>query len=207
MPLKINMPPSLQARKRQLVQDAIWDAAIDLFGRKGYDETTVDEIVAAAGVSPRSFFRYFASKSDLMARGVIEYGGAITSAIDACPVTWPISKVFRHTVLQVATDMAARPRTRKSIAVGTKHPAARAAELARLPEVQERIAKAYARRKGGGDELTPMLLAGLTVHVIGVALLSWSAQAGQDIGKTASRALDAVDRILGTARPALRDRR
>ena len=195
------MPASLQARKRQLVEDAIWDAAIDLFGRKGYDETTVEEIVAAAGVSPRSFFRYFGSKSDLMARGVLEYGDAITRAVDACPASWPLSRVFRQTVLQVAADMAARPRTRKSIAVGTKYPAARAAELARLPEVQERIARTYARRKGAGDGLTPMLLAGLTVHVIGVALLSWSARPDHDIEKVVAHALDAVDRVLGSARP------
>jgi AcrR family transcriptional regulator len=201
------MTPSLQARKRQLVQDAIWDAAIDLFGRKGYDETTVEEIVAAAGVSPRSFFRYFASKSDLMARGVLEYGDAITGVVDACPASWPLSQVFRHTVRQVATDIAARPRTRKSIAVGTRYPAARAAELARLPEVQERIARTYAKRKGAGDELTPLLLAGLTVHVIGVALLSWSVRPGQDIATTATRALEAVDRVTGATRPTLRNRR
>lgn len=201
------MPQSLQARKRQLVQDAIWDAAIDLFGRKGYEETTVDEIVSAAGVSPRSFFRYFASKSDLMARGVLEYGEAIASAIDACPASWPLPRVFRHTVVEVARDIAARPHTRKSIAVGTKYPAARAAELARLPEVQEQVARTYARRKGAGDELTPMLLAGLTVHVIGVALLSWAARSDRDIETTAARALGAVERVVGTAGPTLRYRR
>jgi AcrR family transcriptional regulator len=197
------MPSSLQSRKRQLVQDAIWDAAIDLFDRQGYDETTVEEIVAAAGVSPRSFFRYFASKSDLMARGVLEYGAAIVAAIDACPPSWPLARVFRHTVLDVARSTAARPHSRKTIAVGTKHPAARAAEIARLPEVQERIARHYARRRGAGDDLTPALLAGLTVHVIGVALLAWFARPGQDIDKTTRRALDALARVSDVGSRAL----
>jgi AcrR family transcriptional regulator len=201
------MTASLRARKRQLVEDAIWDAAIDLFERQGYDETTVDEIVAEAGVSSRSFFRYFGSKSDLMARGVVGYGDAIADAIDACPPGWPIARVFRHVVLDVAKRTAAMPRARKTIAVGTKYPAARAAEIARLPEVQERIARHYAKRRGAADALTAGLLAGLTVHVIGVALLSWFARPDQDIEKTTLRALDALARLTGTAGPVATYRR
>lgn len=41
-------------------------AAVDLFLAKGFDETTVDEICAAAGLSRRSFFRYFRGKEDVV---------------------------------------------------------------------------------------------------------------------------------------------
>ena len=81
----IAMTPTLQARKQELVRNAIWDAATDLFAEKGFDETTVDDIVKNAGVSRRSFFRYFSSKSDLMAQGLVSYGTALTGAIAACP--------------------------------------------------------------------------------------------------------------------------
>jgi AcrR family transcriptional regulator len=190
------MATTLRARKRQLVQDTIWDAAIDLFAQKGYDETTVEEIVAAAGVSSRSFFRYFASKSDLMARGVLEYGDAIATAIEACPRSWPAPQVFRHTVLEVARLTASHPRTRKAMLVGAKYPAARAAELARLPKAQERVARAYARRRGFRDDLTPALLAGLTFHVVGTVLLSWFAKPDRDIEQTATRALATLQQLL-----------
>ncbi|XRQ14380.1 mycofactocin system transcriptional regulator [Actinomadura welshii] len=40
--------------------------AFELFARQGFDETTVDDIAAAAGIARRTFFRYFASKNDLV---------------------------------------------------------------------------------------------------------------------------------------------
>ena len=199
MPMtRAGRPASLRSRKRQLVQDAIWDAAIDLFGRKGYDQTTVEEIVAEAGVSARSFFRYFASKSDLMAQGMVDYGAAMAATIEACPRSWSQQDVFRHTVVEVARRVAAAPRTHKTIAVGMKFPAARAAELARLPEVQERVARAYASRRPSarGDAMTPLLLAGLTFDVVGTVLLTWFRNPRRDVATTAAEAIRTLERLL-----------
>jgi AcrR family transcriptional regulator len=54
--------PALRERRRRLTEREIADAALDLFERQGVDGTTVDDIARAAGVSPRTFFRYFATK-------------------------------------------------------------------------------------------------------------------------------------------------
>src|SRR5579872_4317015 len=109
----VNRPVRRRIHKRQLIRDAIWDAAIDLFADKGFDETTVDDISRAAGVSRRSFFRYFSSKNDLMAHGFVNYGTALTEAILACPPAYSPQEVFRATVLQVSRDVATQPRTPK----------------------------------------------------------------------------------------------
>ena len=92
----------LLKRKQQVVQDAIWNAAIDLFAEKGFDEATVDDIAAAAGVSQRTFFRYFASKSDLMGQGMMAYGELLTAAIKASPKSANPFRVLRTAVLDIA---------------------------------------------------------------------------------------------------------
>src|SRR6266487_66553 len=56
----------LRARNRARTYAEIADAALDLFERQGYDATTVDQIAAAGGVSPATFFRYFATKEDVL---------------------------------------------------------------------------------------------------------------------------------------------
>src|SRR5262249_9605513 len=60
---------SLRDRKRERTRRALIDAAATLFERKGYDETTVAEIAAAADIGTRTFFSYFASKEDILFPG------------------------------------------------------------------------------------------------------------------------------------------
>jgi len=190
--------PTLQARKQQFVRDAIWDAATDLFARKGFDETTVDDIARAAGVSRRSFFRYFSSKSDLMAQGIVSYAASLTEAIDACPPADSLSEVVRKTVHHVAQQAAANPRTPKIMRIAAKYPTAREAQLSRMAELQDQVASAFARRcrQSPEDDLTPGVLAGLTLSVLSVTFRSWFEHDQPDISITADQVFATLNRLV-----------
>lgn len=53
-------------RRRRLVRDELRHIAINLFADKGFDVVTVNDIAAAAAMSERTFFRYFASKDEVV---------------------------------------------------------------------------------------------------------------------------------------------
>src|SRR5260370_41991568 len=80
-----NRKSALKDQKQEVVREALYDAAIDIFAKNGFDETTVEEVTQAAGVSRRTFFRYFDSKDDLLADAWVNYTEALPEAVAACP--------------------------------------------------------------------------------------------------------------------------
>ena len=59
--------PGLRQRKLQETRERLTRAAMALFLERGFEAATIDDIAAAADVSRRSFFHYFASKEDVVA--------------------------------------------------------------------------------------------------------------------------------------------
>ncbi len=60
------MTEALSERRRRLLRDELGRVAMQLFVEHGFDSVTVDDIAAAAGSSPRTFFRYFATKDEVV---------------------------------------------------------------------------------------------------------------------------------------------
>ena len=194
----------LQARKQDFVRSAIWDAAIGLFAERGFDETTIDEIARAAGVSTRTFFRYFASKADLMGQGMITYRTLLGDAVRQAPDALTPIQVLRHTVHTVAADAAAQPRTRQIVDIASASPAAREAQLARRAEVENALAESFAirSRTEPDDDVSGRLLAALTLAAVDVTFRVWSKTEGADIVAIADDVLDTLTGLVaGRAAP------
>lgn len=198
MPAAAAIPAeTLQARKQQLVRSAIWDAATDLFWEKGFDETTVDDIALRAGISRRTFFRYFASKNDVLGEGIATYRDHMKQVIASCPLSESIADAFRHVILTVAKDCAPSVRTRKVMEIADRYPAAKEALLSRSAELQPVIEEAWSRRMGGRlrSEMLAAMLAEMTVSVMAVIFRKWFERGDEEITAIAKQALAAVGRI------------
>ncbi|MEL3950953.1 TetR family transcriptional regulator [Streptomyces sp. LNU-CPARS28] len=174
---------SLAERKRQLVADELTEAALQLLALKGFDAVTVDEIVGAAGVSKRTFFRYFASKEDVVIQFLADMGTGMCAELAARPAGERPSEALRHAVwvpLGECADHSERALRVVRLILGT--PALLARFLERQAQWRDDLAAELARREGLDDatELYPRLAAGMALNAFDAVLHRWSGSEGEE---------------------------
>ena len=65
-PVKAPATVGLRERKKQKTRESIQRTALRLFEKQGYEQTTIEQIAAAAEISPSTFFNYFPTKEDVV---------------------------------------------------------------------------------------------------------------------------------------------
>jgi AcrR family transcriptional regulator len=88
--------PTLRDHARGAVRDEVMRQAWLLFSRQGFEATTVDQIAAAAGMSRRTFFRYFTGKDELVLTRLVESGESVVEAFRARPAGEPVWTSLRR---------------------------------------------------------------------------------------------------------------
>ncbi|GAA2093714.1 TetR family transcriptional regulator [Actinomadura alba] len=88
-------------RKKRRTREALVEAAFELFQEKGFDATTVEEIADAVDVSSRTFFRYFASKEEVVLTFQEEQFAAVLEELLARPAGEPVMTALRKTCVSV----------------------------------------------------------------------------------------------------------
>ncbi len=82
------------------VQQALATSAVELFITKGYAATSVDDVAQHAGVSRRTFFRYFATKEDALLRPILADIANFASVLEKRPVTESVAESLRAIALE-----------------------------------------------------------------------------------------------------------
>jgi AcrR family transcriptional regulator len=98
-------PAGLRERKKARTRAAIRQQALRLFEEQGYAATTVDQIAAAADVSPSTFFRYFPTKEDTVLTD--DYDPLIVAAMRAQPADLNPIETIRRSIADVFESLSA----------------------------------------------------------------------------------------------------
>lgn len=94
----------LRARRRQRLAYEIELAALRLFAERGVDAVTVDDIAHAADISRRTFFRYFASKDDLLHGNPERQREIVLETADSAPDDVTLGVLVRRILLALTAD-------------------------------------------------------------------------------------------------------
>jgi len=188
------VPVSLKARKQQVVRDALSAAAAELFHARGFEAVTVEEITRAAGVSRRTFFRYYESKEDVMVERFDRDGERLLTELAARPPSEPPLLAIRNALVPAITYGLREPDlVRESIRLMRETSALRRAMMEHRNRLEERIAALMIQRLGTtNDDNTPILLAFLTRALNDTAFNAWYDRETDDIAGLVD---DLVDRL------------
>jgi AcrR family transcriptional regulator len=187
-------PEPLHARRRRLLQDEIERIAIRLFLERGYDAVSVDDIAAAAGMSGRTFFRYYATKDEILRRYQSGLSEALLDTFTAQAADSPALHALRAAYEK--TSAVAESDRERVRALGRLLATAPAVHARSVGEVllDDRLTREFARRSGA--QLSDLRCAVLTSAVSAAAQVGWNRWvAGDDRRDPALSVTAAIDAL------------
>jgi AcrR family transcriptional regulator len=190
----------LRERKRTRTRLMIQTEALRLFAENGYAQTTVEEIAEAAAISPRTFFRYFPNKEDVLLWD--EYDPLALDLLALRPDDEPLAETFRGVIRETLGGLYERDPERLLLRVRL---------LLTVPELRsrlideqyhgiEQLAQLLADKQGRpADDLQLRVTGAALLAAVSIALDLWQ----KDGGKSDLLAL--LDRTTDTLAVSMRD--
>jgi mycofactocin system transcriptional regulator len=165
-----------------------------LFTEQGFEDTTVEQIAAAAGVSRRTFFRYFESKADVLWH---EFDGevrALRAAFSAIGPDVPLMTAIRQAVVGVNSYSARDvPELRTRMNLIGSVPALQASAAQHYDHWERAISEFAAARLGQpASSLYPLAVGRATLAVCRSAYDQWAERADADLTHYLDQALRAL---------------
>jgi mycofactocin system transcriptional regulator len=180
-------PRGTTARELELI-------ALRLFAERGFEQTTVDQIAAAAGVSRRTFFRYYTAKSDVLWHEFDREVETIRQLLAETPDDLPVMDAVRRAVLAANHYRAADvPELRVRMTLIGTVPELTASAALRYDAWERAVSDFVARRTGHpAASLYPLAVGRSVLAVCRAAFDRWAARADADLSVYLDAALRAL---------------
>ena len=190
----------LRERKKRRTRRALAEAALSLFADKGYDQTTVADIAAAADVSTRTFFSYFRTKEDVLFADADERLSLIHDALSQADPATPTLQVLGALANQIFGSPTGifGPNRDIRTQLALSHPDLRAKGLERLLTAQRELANwLHDRRRPKLDQVLANAVSGALIGALVGATLA-SIERGDPPDKVRQQLLRVMQRIEPT---------
>jgi AcrR family transcriptional regulator len=190
------MTESLRDRRKRRTAEAIVAAALELFAERGFERTTIDQIAAAADISRRTFFRYFADKEELFFAEDERLLEVVEATLDAAPPGEPVLELARRATRALAARSTADRRRRldrERLIAAT--PALQARRLAKNLRWEQAIAARLVERGAGEQEA--LLVPKLAMACFQTAYERWVRDPGRDLPGLVDESFAALGSIAG----------
>lgn len=160
-------------------QERLQTAALELYARQGFEQTTAADVAQAAGLTERTFFRYFADKREVLFVGQEQFqqvflDGLATAPADASALD-AVACALQGAAVYFPEERREHARRRQPIIAA--HPGLHERELLKMAALAESIADALRARGVGEPQATLAAQTGVTVFR--VAFREWIAEGEQ----------------------------
>ncbi|NKI45277.1 TetR/AcrR family transcriptional regulator [Streptomyces physcomitrii] len=164
--------PGLRERKKQATREALREAALRLAVEHGPDRVRVEDIAEAAGVSPRTYNNYFASREQAIVSAVTaDREARIAAAVAARPAEVRLADAVTEAVVAQYTNTGEREQ--KALLLITAQTALRDAFLEAAAGIEPPLTAVLAERLADAEAHTARVLAASVAAAVRIALEGW----------------------------------
>lgn len=197
--------PNLRERKQRLLRLELGEVALRLFIERGFDATTIEDIVEAAGISRRTFFRYFATKEDVVLWQLRYSGERLGEALEARPADEPPLLALRKALDAMNESYQSDPENHRAyLRFLLETPRLRAQLLDTREQWQSILSRILATRLGAGRDKAGRapLIASIALAAQDVAVRKWVAEGTRSLKEYADETFAALGEVVGSPPPA-----
>jgi AcrR family transcriptional regulator len=191
-------PTGLRERKKAKTRWAIQEHALRLFAEQGYEATTVDQIAAAAEISPSTFFRYFGTKEDVVVQD--EFDDLLMESLRAAGASDDPLASLRGSLRQVIATVDANElrKSQERTALIISVPSLRARSFDNILAGFDEAVTAFATAGGRSpDDARSRAFVGAFLGALLPVLMQWHASGyTQDVTELIDAALGGLQEIL-----------